>query len=205
VLADEKYFVASRRTRRGTCDGLVRSCWGCCGWLGMAIQAFVSLHAVFCRVEGDHRRDAMNGELGIEVCMVDTLSKTERSHRMSLVRSEDTQPEMIVRSLVHGAGFRYRLHVACMPGKPDLVFPGRKKVIFVHGCFWHRHPARGCRLARIPKGRQDFWVPKLEGNRRRDAKIIRRLRRDGWKVLQIWECQLRDTSRLLSRVRQFLQ
>jgi DNA mismatch endonuclease, patch repair protein len=91
---------------------------------------------------------------------------------MSRVRGKGSQPERIVRSLVHRLGYRFRLHGARLPGKPDLVFPARRKVIFVHGCFWHRHPDPECRLARLPKSRQDFWVPKLEGNRSRDERNI---------------------------------
>jgi|SRR5271156_3514526 DNA mismatch endonuclease (patch repair protein) len=92
---------------------------------------------------------------------MDTLSRTERSERMALIRGRDTKPELAVRRLLHRSGFRYRLHRATLPGKPDLVFPSRHKVIFVHGCFWHRHP--GCALARLPKSRLEFWLPKLKG------------------------------------------
>jgi DNA mismatch endonuclease (patch repair protein) len=106
---------------------------------------------------------------------MDTLSRKERSQRMSLIRNRDTKPELLVRRLVHGSGYRYRLHRTDLPGKPDLVFPGRKKVIFVHGCFWHRHPK--CSLARLPKSRLSFWLPKLTENRRRDLKNLRSLRR----------------------------
>jgi len=99
-------------------------------------------------------------------------------------------------------GYRYRLHVRSLPGTPDLVFRRLRKVIFVHGCFWHRHA--GCALARLPKSRADFWVPKLEGNATRDARNLRALRKAAWKVMTIWECQLRDASRLASRIRRFL-
>jgi DNA mismatch endonuclease (patch repair protein) len=99
---------------------------------------------------------------------MDTLSRKERSQRMSLIRNRDTKPELLVRRLVHGSGYRYRLHGTDLPGKPDLVFPGRKKVIFVHGCFWHRHPK--CSLARLPKSRLSFWLPKLTENR--DSRLI---------------------------------
>jgi len=134
----------------------------------------------------------------------DTLTQKERSARMSLVRGKDTRPELAVRTLVHGMGYRYRLHIASLPGKPDLVFAGRKKVIFVHGCFWHRHPSRSCKLARMPKSRPEFWVPKLEGNRLRDERNKRELKRQGWKVLSIWECQIADVASLSKRIRAFL-
>jgi DNA mismatch endonuclease (patch repair protein) len=136
--------------------------------------------------------------------MTDSLNRVERSKRMAGIRSRDTGPEMIVRKLVHGMGFRYRLHGASLPGKPDLVFAGRKKVIFVHGCFWHRHPAKSCKLARLPKSRLDFWKPKLEGNRTRDRRTKSELRKLGWEVLTIWECQLRNIDSVSLRVRSFL-
>lgn len=102
-------------------------------------------------------------------------------------------------------GYRYRLHKANLPGKPDLVFAGRKKVIFVHGCFWHRHPEPTCPLARLPKSKLDFWVPKLEANRQRDEANVRELQQAGWEVLTIWECQLKNEKELKSRIREFLQ
>ena len=122
--------------------------------------------------------------------MTDTLSIEQRKERMSRVRAKDTTPEMVVRRLVHGLGYRYRLHVKGLPGKPDLVFPGRRKVILVHGCFWHRHTDPECRLARLPKSRLDFWLPKLEGNRRRDALNREKLERMGWQVMILWECMV---------------
>lgn len=133
---------------------------------------------------------------------MDTLTPTERSARMALVRAKDTKPELLVRRLVHGMGYRYRLHRRDLPGTPDLVFPGRAKVIFIHGCFWHRHA--GCALARLPKSRGDFWLPKLTANAERDARNVRALRRLGWSVLTIWECQLGDTAKLANRIRRFL-
>ena len=132
---------------------------------------------------------------------MDTLTKAQRSALMSRVRSKDSRPEMFVRRLVFALGYRYRLHVSGMPGRPDLVFSGRRKVIFVHGCFWHRH-AR-CKLARLPKSRLEFWIPKLDANRRRDRKNVRVLRRKGWAVLMIWECGL-GNPRLPSTIERFL-
>jgi DNA mismatch endonuclease (patch repair protein) len=109
---------------------------------------------------------------------------------------------LVVRKLTHGLGYRYRLHRRDLPGQPDLVFPSRHKVIFVHGCFWHRH--KGCALARMPKSRQDFWLEKLEGNAKRDGRNERALRLNGWGVMTVWECQLSDRDRLTTRIRRFL-
>lgn len=134
---------------------------------------------------------------------MDTLNPHDRSRRMALVRSKDTKPEMKVRRALHALGFRYRLHVKGLPGHPDLVFPSRKKVVFVHGCFWHRH--LGCSLARLPKSRQKFWVPKLEGNRLRDEAAINSLRAVGWGVLVVWECETRDIEILVARIIRFLE
>lgn len=134
--------------------------------------------------------------------MVDTLTAEERSARMALVKSRDTKPEMIVRRLVHRLGFRYRLHVRALPGAPDLVFPRLRKVIFVHGCFWHRHS--GCALCRLPKSRLEFWRPKLEGNRLRDARQRRKLRKMGWRSLVVWECQVAGIAILEQKLKRFL-
>jgi DNA mismatch endonuclease (patch repair protein) len=136
--------------------------------------------------------------------LMDTLSKIERSERMALVRGKDTTPELLVRRTVHALGYRYRLHSRRLPGKPDLVFRKRNKIIFVHGCFWHRHAAKSCKLARLPKSRLDFWRPKLELNRLRDAKNLSALRRDGWQVLVIWECELTDKIELRRKLKSFL-
>jgi len=121
---------------------------------------------------------------------------------MARIRSKNMRPELGVRKLIFAMGYRYRLHARDLPGCPDLVFRPRRKVIFVHGCFWHRHAK--CALARLPKSRPDFWEPKLEGNRKRDEKNNRSLVREGWKVLTVWECQLKDTARLERRIRGFL-
>ena len=134
--------------------------------------------------------------------MVDSLSPEERSEIMARVRSKNSRPEMLVRKIVYAMGHRYRLHARTLPGCPDLVFRPKRKVIFVHGCFWHRHA--NCALARMPKSRLPFWTAKLEGNRKRDQRNKRALSREGWKVLTIWECQLRDVVRLESRIRRFL-
>lgn len=138
--------------------------------------------------------------------MTDTLDPVDRSARMARIRGKDSKPELVVRSLVHNMGFRYRLHRKDLPGTPDLVFGGRRKVIFVHGCFWHRHADPECRLARLPKSRLDFWGPKLERNVERDAENSRRLQLLGWRELVIWECQIGRPKlpELAERVREFL-
>ena len=132
----------------------------------------------------------------------DPLTPTERSERMSRIRNVDTKPEMIVRRLVHGMGYRYRLHVQELPGNPDLVFRPRKKVIFVHGCFWHQH---GCHQYRMPKTKRGFWEPKLAGNVVRDARIQKELRKRDWRRLVVWECQLRNLKTLCVRIQRFLE
>jgi DNA mismatch endonuclease (patch repair protein) len=134
--------------------------------------------------------------------MTDTLTKAERSERMSRVRYRDTKPEMLVRRLVHGLGFRYRLHASELPGRPDVVFRPVRKAIFVHGCFWHRHP--GCSNTRWPKSKLAFWRPKLLANRRRDLRDQRRLRDLGWQFLVIWECEIRERRPLTKRLGRFL-
>ena len=111
-------------------------------------------------------------------------------------------PEMKLRRLVHGMGYRYRLHVKELPGTPDMVFPARRAVVFMHGCFWHRH--EGCKLARLPKSRLDFWKDKLQANRRRDLIHQRELRKLGWRVLVIWECDLNDITHVARVARRFL-
>lgn len=137
--------------------------------------------------------------------MTDTLSPTARSERMSRVRAKDTKPEMAVRRLVHAMGYRYRLHDRRLPGKPDLVFRSRRKVIFVHGCFWHRHPDPACRLARMPKSRQEFWGPKLEGNRERDERTRDALAEQGWQQIVVWECECGHLEQVENKVRAFLE
>ncbi|MPS68789.1 MAG: DNA mismatch endonuclease Vsr [Novosphingobium sp.] len=136
--------------------------------------------------------------------MADTLTAPERATRMALIRSRDTKPEMIVRRLLHSLGFRYRLHAKELPGKPDVVFRSRRKVIFVHGCFWHRHDDPACKLARLPKSRLDFWIGKLEANRARDLANVEKLEKMGWKVAIVWKCELRDREQLGNRLERFI-
>lgn len=135
--------------------------------------------------------------------MADVHTSRQRSYNMSRIRSRDTKPEMIVRSIVHQMGFRFRLHRKDLAGKPDLVLPRHHKVIFVHGCFWHMHR---CRYGRVtPKTNADFWQTKRTGNVARDRRNLRSLRRDGWKVLVVWECWTRDPeARLIPRLHAFL-
>jgi DNA mismatch endonuclease, patch repair protein len=122
---------------------------------------------------------------------------------MSRVRSRDTRPELMVRKLLFGMGYRFRLYDKTLPGSPDIVFTARRKIVFVHGCFWHRHS--NCPLARIPKSHKAFWTTKLEGNRLRDGRVKAALRRTGWSVATVWECQLANIGRLESRLRRFME
>lgn len=133
---------------------------------------------------------------------MDRLSPERRSENMKRIRCKDTSPEMAVRRLVHRMGFRYRLHVQALPGRPDLVFPRLKKIIQVQGCFWHQH--RGCPQAHIPKSRVEYWRPKLTKNRKRDRENEKRLQRDGWAVLTIWECEVRELNAVSERITTFL-
>ena len=127
----------------------------------------------------------------------------DRSRTMRAVKGRDTGPEMTVRRLAHGMGYRYRLHRKDLPGKPDLAFPGRRKVIFVHGCFWHQHACP--RGARSPKSSRDYWIPKLERNKQRDTENQARLCEMGWDVLVIWECEMKDRDALGKRIAAFLE
>lgn len=133
---------------------------------------------------------------------MDTLTKAERSERMARIRSKNTKPELRVRRLVHGLGYRFRLYRKDLPGSPDLVFPSRRKVVFVHGCFWHAH--ENCAVANRPKSRSDFWNAKFQRNRVRDGKNQACLERDGWRVLTVWECETKSGERLAARLLRFL-
>jgi DNA mismatch endonuclease, patch repair protein len=126
-----------------------------------------------------------------------------RSRTMRAVKSENTSLEMSVRRLVHALGYRYRLHVKDLPGKPDLVFPSRRKVIFVHGCFWHQHACP--RGARQPKANPGYWLAKLGRNQERDAQHCATLHAQGWNVLIVWECETKDEARLRKRLLDFLE
>ena len=134
--------------------------------------------------------------------MPDIMTTEQRSKRMSLVRNKDSRPEMRVRSLLHRLGFRFRLHVAHLPGKPDIVLPRHAKVILMHGCYWHRHGV--CRPLSIPENNPEFWRKKFAENIRRDRLNVRQLRRLGWDVLVIWECQTKNTFLLKKIVADFL-
>jgi DNA mismatch endonuclease, patch repair protein len=133
---------------------------------------------------------------------MDRISVERRSANMRRIRSTNTSPELALRRFLHGLGYRFRLHRKDLPGKPDLVFPGRRKVIFVHGCFWHQHSS--CREGRIPGSRVEYWGPKLNRNQTRDAANQGLLKEQGWNVLVIWECELKDLKCIRSRVKYFL-
>ena len=133
--------------------------------------------------------------------MVDNLSPKDRSRLMSRVRGKDTKPEMLVRRLAHSLGYRFRLHRRDLPGSPDLVFPNRKKVIFVHGCYWHRHD---CRKATTPKSNVEFWQKKFDDNVMRDQKNLDDLASRGWDAMVVWQCQTQQTDDLVDRLVDFL-
>jgi len=134
--------------------------------------------------------------------MSDVFTRKERSRIMRAVRSKNTRPEVAVRRLVRRLGHRCRLHVKLLPGTPDIVFPSRRKAIFVHGCYWHRHACEAGRS--MPSSRVDYWRTKFDRNKRRDLKSRQALRRLGWSTLVVWECQLKDAEKLESRISKFL-
>jgi DNA mismatch endonuclease (patch repair protein) len=134
--------------------------------------------------------------------MADNLTPQQRRRNMSRVKGRDTKPELLVRSIVHRMGYRFRLHGKGLPGKPDLVLPRHRKVIFVHGCFWHGHA--GCRRAARPSTNREFWDRKIDGNVERDAANVKALRRAGWKVLVVWQCAMKDRASLEKKLGEFL-
>jgi DNA mismatch endonuclease (patch repair protein) len=133
---------------------------------------------------------------------MDRVTPEVRSKIMSAVHSKNTGPEIQVRRITHAMGFRYRLHRKDLPGTPDLVFAGKHKVIFVHGCFWHGHP--NCSKARLPKTRTDYWKKKIKSNRIRDAAAVSKLKADGWSCCIIWQCELKEPLRVAEKIKSFL-
>jgi DNA mismatch endonuclease, patch repair protein len=131
--------------------------------------------------------------------MADTVSRSVRSHIMASVKQKHTKPELIVRSYLHNLGFRFRVQRKDLPGSPDIILPKHRTVIFVHGCFWHQH--QGCTKARRPTSNQDYWDNKLSGNVQRDKKKTAALRKLGWNVITVWECETKDLSKLQKRLR----
>jgi DNA mismatch endonuclease (patch repair protein) len=127
-----------------------------------------------------------------------------RSEQMRRIRGKNTKPELIVRRLIFSMGYRYRLHQKNMPGQPDIIFPSRKAVIFVHGCFWHQHPDSDCKISHLPKSNAEYWQQKLARNQARDAEHESALLALGWHVLVIWECQLKDSEALKHKIVAFL-
>lgn len=132
---------------------------------------------------------------------MDTRTPEKRSEIMSAVRTEDTGPELLVRKLLSAQGYRYRLHRKDLPGRPDIVFPGRRKAVFVHGCFWHGHR---CAKGRLPKSRLRYWKPKIAENKKRDARNIAKLKRSGWRASVVWQCELKSAGTLVRKLKTFL-
>ena len=161
------------------------------------------------RVRGPARMDRQRSIVYIRLthcaarAMPDIYSPKKRSEVMSCVRATGTKPELVVRQLAHRMGYRFRLHHRRMPGRPDIVFPRHRKVIFVHGCFWHGH--QGCSKATIPITNREFWIRKLTRNRERDQENLNSLHQSGWKTLVVWECETQDKRRLSSQIRRFFE
>lgn len=135
---------------------------------------------------------------------MDRITKEARSANMRAIRSKDMKPEITVRKIAHSMGYRFRLHRKDLPGKPDMVFPRRRAVIFVHGCFWHQHPDTECKHAHQPKSNTEYWSHKLARNQSRDAQHEAALLKQGWRVLIIWECQTKDEAMLRAQLKEFL-
>jgi DNA mismatch endonuclease (patch repair protein) len=135
---------------------------------------------------------------------MDRITVEKRSKNMGAIHSKDTGPEIKVRRLIHRMGYRYKLHSSRLPGKPDLVFSSRKKIILVNGCFWHQHDDPSCSIARLPKSNQDYWLPKLERNRERDRERLGQLEKLGWSILVLWECEIDGNPNLEEKIEHFL-
>ncbi len=148
------------------------------------------------------RRPDRHGAGAYDTIKAKHVSPISRSENMSRIRGKDTKPEIKVRKLIHALGYRFRLHGRNLPGSPDLAFPGKRAVIFVHGCFWHRHP--GCVKCTFPKTRIEFWKDKFEKNVERDLRAVSQLHQLGWRVMTIWECESINERDVRSRVSQFL-
>lgn len=133
--------------------------------------------------------------------MADVLTVEQRSRNMRAIKQKDTKPELRVRKYLHSRGYRYRIHRRDLPGNPDVVFPSRRKIIFIHGCFWHGH---NCRLGTPARTKQAYWIPKIAGNKARDSARVKTLRASGWKVLVVWECDVRRWTRVSKRLTDFL-
>ena len=135
--------------------------------------------------------------------MADTVTTQVRSRIMAQVKSKDTKPELAVRRLLHGLGYRYRLHRKDLPGRPDLAFPSRRKAMFVNGCFWHGHA--DCEKARLPSSNRDYWLTKLKRNEERDERNLVLLKEDGWATMVVWECELADLDAVARKLIAFLE
>lgn len=172
----------------------------------VTIQSARRQESEAAEIAGLGRERRPGWSVGVEVergLTMDRITPERRSRNMARIRATDTAPEMAVRRLVHSLGFRYRLHTAALPGKPDLVFRRRRCVVFVHGCFWHQHP--GCRRSFVPKVRVEYWSGKLNANTLRDSRIVSELQGRGWRVLTVWECETRQPEALKEKITMFLR
>ena len=134
---------------------------------------------------------------------LDPLTRRERSERMSRIRDRNTKPEIRVRKALFALGYRFRVHAKLLPGRPDIVFPSRRKVVLIHGCFWHLH--QPCDHYRFPRSRVKFWSEKLLKNRSRDLNVVKELKKAGWKSFVVWECELKNFDALIKRIKRFLE
>ena len=166
----------------------------------MQDQQFQSNHGLDISIATPLPRNLM-GDMFL--AMTDTLTTPERSLLMAKIKGKNTRPEIAVRSILHRAGYRFRIHVARLPGKPDVVLARYRTVVFVHGCFWHRH--KGCKAATTPKSHRKFWADKFKRNVANDRKHLGQLRRLGWRVVVVWECQLKRPERVLGRIEKVLK